>query len=70
MGSTQILPKELVNLPNLGVLNIHPSLLPKYRGRYSLVHAIFNGENLLVPLRTGWEKIDTGRIISKKKLKF
>ena len=71
MGSTQILPKELVNLPNLGVLNIHPSLLPKYRGRYSLVHAIFNGEKF-TGATSHWlgKKIDTGRIISKKKIKI
>ena len=40
LGSTKILPQEIVKIPKIGTLNIHPSLLPKYRGRYSLVHAI------------------------------
>ena len=71
LGSTQILPSELVSYPRLGVLNIHPSLLPKYRGRYSLVHAIFNGEKL-TGITAHWlgKKIDSGRIISKRKIKI
>lgn len=71
LGSTQILPIELISYPKMGVLNIHPSLLPKYRGRYSLVHAIFNGEKL-TGITTHWlgKKIDSGRVISQKKIRI
>jgi UDP-4-amino-4-deoxy-L-arabinose formyltransferase/UDP-glucuronic acid dehydrogenase (UDP-4-keto-hexauronic acid decarboxylating) len=69
IGGTQIIPEEVLNIPTLGCLNIHPALLPKYRGRYSTVHAIFNGEK-----KTGvtahWMDtgIDSGPIIKQKKI--
>ena len=71
IGSTQILPIELISYPKMGVLNIHPSLLPKYRGRYSLVHAIFNGEKL-TGITSHWlgKKIDSGRVISQRKIRI
>lgn len=40
----RILPKELVTLPRLGALNVHPSLLPKYRGATPIQSAIASGE--------------------------
>ena len=43
-GGMQIIPKDVLDIPKLGTLNIHPALLPKYRGRFSTVHALFNGE--------------------------
>ncbi len=69
LGSTRILPQNIIKIPKIGTLNIHPSLLPKYRGRYSLVHAIANGEKFS-GLTSHWigEKIDLGKIISKKKI--
>src|SRR3989344_2046720 len=39
IGGTQIIPKKVLRIPKLGCLNIHPAMLPKYRGRYSTVHA-------------------------------
>ena len=71
IGSTQILPIEVINLPRLGTLNIHPSLLPKYRGRYSTVYSIFNGDKI-TGATAHWinEKIDMGNIISKKIIKI
>ena len=67
IGGMQIIPKEVINTPKLGVLNIHPALLPKYRGRYSTVHAIFNGEKE-TGVTAHWmdEGIDTGSIIMQK----
>ena len=64
IGGTRLIPPEILKIPRLGCLNIHPALLPKYRGRYSTAHAIFNGET-----RTGvtlhWIDggIDTGPIV-------
>ncbi|OGP87466.1 MAG: methionyl-tRNA formyltransferase [Deltaproteobacteria bacterium RBG_19FT_COMBO_43_11] len=40
----KILPKAIIDLPSLGCLNIHPSLLPKYRGAAPINWAIIRGE--------------------------
>lgn len=67
----QILDKELLDLPKYGAINLHPSLLPKYRGAAPLERAIMNGEE-----ETGFtffimdEKIDTGKIIYQEKIKI
>jgi len=65
-GGTQIISKEILTIPKEGVLNLHPALLPKYRGRYSTVHAIYNGENKTgVTLHLMDSGIDSGPIISQ-----
>jgi methionyl-tRNA formyltransferase len=70
-GGTQIIPQEILDIPQEGVLNIHPALLPKYRGRYSTVHALFNGEEYTgATLQKMDAGIDTGPIISQKKFKI
>ena len=71
IGSSQILPLNILDKSKLGALNIHPSLLPKYRGRYSIPHAIFNGERY-TGISTHWigKKIDTGKVISQIKIKI
>lgn len=40
----KIIPQEILDLPKHGTLNIHPSLLPKYRGAAPLQSAILNGD--------------------------
>ncbi|GAH30878.1 unnamed protein product, partial [marine sediment metagenome] len=40
----QILPKEILDIPKRGSLNVHPSLLPKYRGASPIQYAILNGD--------------------------
>src|SRR5690606_11798372 len=40
----QILPKSVLDLPRLGCINVHASLLPKYRGAAPIQYAIMNGE--------------------------
>src|SRR5262249_40565383 len=40
----QILPKAILDLPRFGCLNVHTSLLPKYRGAAPIQHAILHGE--------------------------
>ena len=71
LGSTQILPKNILNIPKIGSLNIHPSLLPKYRGRYSLPHAIFNNEKFTgITLHWIGSKIDDGKIVCQKKIRI
>ncbi len=64
----RILPKEIFTIPKLGSINLHASLLPKYRGAAPINRAIMNGEK-----ETGVttfflkEKVDTGNIILQKK---
>lgn len=40
----KILPETLLNIPTKGCINVHASLLPKYRGAAPLWHAVINGE--------------------------
>jgi len=40
----KMIPREVLDLPRLGSINVHPSLLPKYRGASPIVSAILNGE--------------------------
>ena len=63
----QILPKELLDAPEFGCLNVHASLLPAYRGGAPIHQAIMDGQ-----LETGVtimymaQKLDAGDIISQK----
>jgi len=66
-----IIPSNVIEYCNNRIFNIHPSLLPKYRGCSSITWAIINGEKY-----TGFtyhyidENIDTGRIIFQKRIKI
>ena len=40
----KILPKELLDIPKMGCINVHGSLLPKYRGAAPIQWAVINGE--------------------------
>ena len=60
--------KELAALPRHGAINVHASLLPKYRGAAPINWAIVNGERETgVSIITLAEKIDSGEIISHAK---
>jgi methionyl-tRNA formyltransferase len=60
----QLLPKEITDRPPLGCLNIHPSLLPKYRGAAPINRAIINGEKVSgVTIMQMTEELDAGDII-------
>lgn len=68
----QIIPDDIINIPRFGVINMHPSLLPKYRGATPTVWALLNGEE-----ETGVTahliedgNIDSGRIIAQARLKI
>lgn len=63
----KILPKEILNLPPYGCINIHASLLPKYRGASPLQHALLCGETItgVTAIYMG-EGIDTGDIIEAR----
>ena len=64
----QIIPREILNLPKHGILNIHPSLLPKYRGPTPIPAAILAGEKETgVTIIKIDEEVDHGPIVSQFK---
>jgi methionyl-tRNA formyltransferase len=68
---SQIIPKDLLNAPKLGFWNIHPSLLPKYRGPSPIAYPLIFGEKETgVTIIKMDEKIDHGPIIAQEKLKI
>ncbi len=44
VGYGQIIPQSIIDIPPLGIINVHASLLPKYRGAAPIQWAIANGE--------------------------
>lgn len=65
----RMLPKEVWNLPNMGTINVHASLLPQYRGAAPINWAIINGETEtgVTTFRLKHE-IDTGNILLQHKV--
>lgn len=64
-----IFPKEVLNIPKYGFVNVHPSLLPKYRGAAPIQAAILNGEEKTgVSLFLIDEEMDHGSILAQKEL--
>src|SRR4030042_4930116 len=67
----KIIPKEILSIPKYGFVNIHPSLLPKYRGPSPIQSAILAGD-----AKTGItvikldEKMDHGPIMARKEIKI
>lgn len=62
----QILTQEILDMPRFGCVNIHASLLPKYRGAAPIQWAILNGETVTgVTIQQMNAGIDTGDILSK-----
>ena len=60
----KLLPKDILELPALGCINVHSSLLPKYRGAAPINWAILNGESESgVSIQHMAEGLDTGDVI-------
>ena len=65
----QILSKEVLEIPRFGCLNIHASLLPKYRGASPIAWSILNGdEKTGVTIMQMDEGIDTGDMLLQKEI--
>lgn len=65
----KILPKEILEIPTFGCINVHASLLPKYRGAAPIQWAILNGDKTTgVTTMYMDEGMDTGDIILKKEV--
>ena len=67
----KILPKELLEIPKLGCINVHGSLLPKYRGAAPIQWAVLNGDKT-TGITTMYmnEGMDTGDMILKEEVKI
>ena len=66
----EILKNSLLTIPNGGVINFHPSLLPKYKGMAPIFQALLHNENEIgFSLHYIDEGIDTGEIIKRQKIK-
>ena len=67
----KIIPKIIIDLPKYKVLNIHPSLLPKYRGPSPLQEQILNDERKIgVTIMLIDEQVDHGDILIQKEVKI
>jgi methionyl-tRNA formyltransferase len=69
VGYGQIIPQTIIDLPRYGILNVHASLLPKYRGAAPIQWAIANGEKetgvTIMQIDAG---LDTGEMLLREKL--
>lgn len=63
----QLLPQEILDYPKHGCVNVHASLLPKYRGAAPIQWAILNGDEITgVTIMRMEAGLDTGPIILQK----
>ncbi len=65
----QILSQEILDIPKLGVLNVHGSLLPKYRGSAPIQRAIMNGDKTTgVTIMKTDVGMDSGAMLSREEI--
>ncbi len=66
----KLLPREVLNLPKYGCINIHLSLLPRWRGAAPIEYTLMNGDDETgVSIIKLTERLDSGPIISQTKFK-
>lgn len=69
MAYGQIVPKGVLECPKIGCLNLHGSILPKYRGAAPIQRAIMNGDKTTgITLMEMVEKMDAGRMYDKEEV--
>ncbi len=67
----KIIPEAIYNYPPFKTINLHPSLLPKYRGAAPIQWALINGETLTgVTVQRINDKLDSGDIILQKNIEL
>ena len=65
----QIVPQGLLDIPKLGAINVHGSLLPKYRGASPIQQALINNDTIAgVTIMEMIDKMDAGRMYYKKEI--
>lgn len=63
----QIFPKDLIEMPRYGCINVHTSLLPKYRGAAPIERCIIDGEKVTgTSIMYMVEKLDAGDVLAQK----
>src|SRR5262249_62265996 len=67
-GTLEILKPIALEAPRLGVLNVHPGILPKYRGSSAVEWSLFNGDPVGVTAHIMDAGIDTGPIVQIKRV--
>ena len=69
MAYGKILPKEILDLPVFGCINIHVSLLPRWRGAAPIEYSLINGDKETgISIIQLTDKLDAGPIITQKKV--
>jgi len=64
-----LIPEEIISKPKYGTINIHPSLLPKYRGPSPIQSALLNGERETgISIMLIDDKMDHGPILAQEKV--
>ena len=67
----QIIPKNFLNIAKFGFINIHASLLPKWRGAAPIQRAIMNGDKKIgVSIMKIEEKLDSGPVLPSKEIEL
>ncbi len=67
----QLIPEEILNLPKFGCINIHGSLLPKYRGAAVIQAPILNGDKQTgITIMKMDKGLDTGPILAQAEIKI
>ncbi len=66
----KILKEKTLKLPKIAPLNIHPSLLPKYRGAAPIERCLMDGNELGVSIILMNERIDEGKIVKQEKVYY
>lgn len=65
----QIVPEGLLEIPQYGCLNLHGSLLPKYRGAAPIQYALINGDKITgMSLMEMVKEMDAGRVYAKEEI--
>ncbi len=65
----QIIPQELIDIPALGCINVHGSLLPKYRGASPIQQALIHNDRLTgVTILEMTAKMDAGKMLYQKEI--
>ena len=67
----QLIPKNFLNIAKFGFINIHASLLPKWRGAAPIQRAIMNGDKKIgVSIMKIEEKLDSGPVLASKEIEL
>jgi methionyl-tRNA formyltransferase len=68
---SKLIPRSIIDLPKYGCINVHPSLLPEYRGPSPIQYAILNGNKKTgVTIMLVDEQIDHGHILLQKEMEI